>query len=92
MNTGSALPEALTALRHPVHLVTVPRGLQDEPPGLYAPEHLQRELAKHPEIVHERVEGFNHYTIVMSPGGADVVAGVVRAELRLAQEAATPAS
>ena len=81
MNTGTALPDALAGLRHPVRMLTVPRGLQDEPPGLYAPEHLERVLAAAPSVVHERVEGFNHYTIVMSPAGADVVAAVVREEL-----------
>ncbi len=81
MNAGTVLPDALTHLRHPVRLVTAPRGLQDEPPGLYAPEYLARVLSAHPGIVHERVDGFNHYTIVMSPGGAGVVAEVVRAEL-----------
>ncbi|WP_343234339.1 alpha/beta hydrolase [Microbacterium salsuginis] len=81
MNTGGALPAALAGLQHPVRMVTAPRGLQDEPPGLYAPEHLARVLAAHPEIAHERLEGLNHYTIVMSPAGADIVAAVVREEL-----------
>jgi pimeloyl-ACP methyl ester carboxylesterase len=84
MNTGTVLPDALAGLEHPARLVTTPRGLQDEPPGLYAPEHLERVLAGHPEIVHERVDGFNHYTIVLTPTGADVVAGVVREELAAA--------
>ncbi|MFB7891428.1 alpha/beta fold hydrolase [Microbacterium sp. NPDC056044] len=81
MNTGEALPAALAGLRHPSRLLTVPRGLQDEPPGLYAPEHLARLLAAYPAVDHERVEGFNHYTIVMSPSGAEVVAAAVREEL-----------
>lgn len=81
MNTGTALPEALAGLRHPARLLTVPRGLQDEPPGLYAPEHLERVLAASPGVAHERVDGFNHYTVVMSEGGADAVAAVVREEL-----------
>jgi pimeloyl-ACP methyl ester carboxylesterase len=81
MNTGTALPDALAGLQHPTRLLTVPRGLQDEPPGLYAPEHLDRLLAQYPVVDHERVDGFNHYTIVMSPGGAGVVAAAVREEL-----------
>lgn len=81
MNTGTALPEALAGLRHPARMLTVPRGLQDEPPGLYAPEHLERVLAAAPSVVHERIDGFNHYTIVMSQAGADAVAAVVREEL-----------
>lgn len=81
MNTGDALPSALAGLRHPSRMITVPRGLQNEPPGLYAPEHLERLLAQYPGVRHERVDGFNHYTIVMSPAGADVVAAAVREEL-----------
>ncbi|KJL43472.1 alpha/beta hydrolase [Microbacterium trichothecenolyticum] len=81
MNTGDALPAALAGLQHPTRLITVPRGLQDEPPGLYAPEHLARLLSEYPAVEHERVDGFNHYTIVMSPSGADVVAAALREEL-----------
>ncbi|MCP2636610.1 alpha/beta fold hydrolase [Microbacterium sp. HD4P20] len=81
MNTGEALPAALTGLRHPARMVTAPRGLQDEPPGLYAPEHLARMLDANPGILHERLDGFNHYTIVMSPAGADAVAAVVRDQI-----------
>ncbi len=81
MNTGTALPDALAGLRHPTRLLTVPRGLQDEPPGLYAPAHLARLLEEYPDVRHERIDRFNHYTIVMSPAGADVVAEAVRDEL-----------
>ncbi len=81
MITTTVLADALAGLRHPTRLITVPRGLQDEPPGLYAPQHLARMLEAHPRIRHERIDGFNHYTIVMSTAGADVVADVVREEL-----------
>ena len=81
MNTGDALPAALAGLQHPTRLITVPSGLQNEPPGLYAPHHLERLLSEYPTVEHERVDGFNHYTIVMSPSGADVVAAAVREEL-----------
>lgn len=81
MNTGTLLVDALAGLRHPTRVLTAPRGLQDEPPGLYAPEYLERVLAAQPALVHERVDDLNHYTIVMSPAGADVVAEVVRDEL-----------
>ncbi|MDY0909408.1 alpha/beta hydrolase [Microbacterium sp. CFBP9034] len=81
MNTGTAVADALAGLRHPARMITVPRGLQNEAPGLYAPAHLARVLAENPGVQHERVEGFNHYTIVMSGAGADAVAAVVREEL-----------
>lgn len=81
MNTGSALGDALAGLRHPVRMITAPRGLQNELPGLYAPEHLARVLAENPTVRHERLDRFNHYTIVMSPDGADAVTAVVRDEM-----------
>lgn len=81
MNTGTALPDALAALTHPTRFVTVPLGLQNESPGLYAPEHLERVLAALPDVRHERYDGPNHYTIVMSPEGAEIVGRIVREEL-----------
>ena len=84
MNAGTALPDALAGLQHPARLLTVPRGLQNEPPGLYAPAHLERLLVAYPGVQHERIDGFNHYTIVMSPAGADVVAAAAREELAAA--------
>ncbi|MDW4572940.1 alpha/beta hydrolase [Microbacterium sp. M3] len=84
MNTGTALPEALAGLRHPTRVLTAPRGLQDDPPGLYAPEYLAGVLEAFPEVTHERIDGVNHYTIVMSPDGAAVVATAVREELAAA--------
>ncbi|GAA2012610.1 hypothetical protein GCM10009739_26380 [Microbacterium ulmi] len=87
MNTGSALPDALAGLRHPARFLTVPRGLQNETPGLYAPAHLARILPDAPGVSHTAVDAFNHYTIVMSAAGADVVAAVVREELAAARAA-----
>jgi len=84
MNAGSALPDALAGLRHPTLFLTVPRGLQDETPGLYGPAHLARVLAAAPSVHHRFVDGFNHYTIVMSPEGAHAVAEFVRAEMAAA--------
>lgn len=74
LNTGSVVHESLAALRHPALLITVPRGLQDEPPGLYPPAHLTGLLERYAGIEHRRYEGFNHYTIVMSEQGASAVA------------------
>ena len=91
MNTGTTLPDALAGLRHPTLLITVPRGLMNEPPGLYSPEHLEPLLAAHPGGEHVRVEGRNHYTIVMSEEGADALAPLIRRELEAASESAAPA-
>ena len=40
MNSGATLPAALDALSHDTVLLTVPRGLRDELPGLSPPAHL----------------------------------------------------
>lgn len=79
LNLGTALLDALAALRHPTTLITVPRGLQNEEPGLYAPEYLAAALTAFPTVAHTRLEGFNHYDIVMSDAGARAVAPFVRA-------------
>ncbi|WP_098469797.1 alpha/beta fold hydrolase [Serinibacter salmoneus] len=80
LTTGQTLPAALAALADlgiPAHLITVPRGLQDEPPGLYPADGLTELLAAYPWLTHERIETRNHYTIVMSPAGARLVAGAI---------------
>lgn len=81
LTTGTALPAALAGLRHPTRFVSVPRGLQDETPGLYAPEHAARVVAAYPGVRHTALDDFNHYTIVMSPDGADAAAAIIREEL-----------
>ena len=81
MNTTTTVADALHALTAPTRLLTVPRGLQDEEPGLYSDQRVPELLSRHPEIVHERVDGFNHYTIVMSDAGARRVAEVIEQEL-----------
>ena len=81
LNTGSALVTALEGLRHPAVLLTAPRGLLDQVPGLYPADRLAAMLPQTPSVRAEEVPDVNHYTIVMSPEGADAVAECVRAEL-----------
>lgn len=81
MNTGTALPEALAALSAPTLFITVPRGLQNETPGLYAPAHLEKLLAAYPTVRHVHLDDLNHYTVVMSRRGAAALGELVRAEL-----------
>lgn len=78
---GAALHDALAALHHPTEFITVPRGLQAEPPGLFPPAHLAQILPQYPTVRHERWDGFNHYTVVMSRLGAERVAEHVTALL-----------
>lgn len=81
MNTGEVLPEALRALEKPTLFITVPRGLQNETPGLYPPAHLERLLGEYPQLRHEHLDGLNHYTVVMSARGAAALAELVRPEV-----------
>ena len=87
LQNGSAVPAAWQALdartgeRIPAHLITVGRGLRDEVPGLYPPSHLGALLAQYPWLPHERWDDLNHYTVIMSPDGAESVAARVRAML-----------
>ncbi|MFT4214025.1 MAG: alpha/beta hydrolase [Microbacterium sp.] len=81
LNTTAVVPEALRRVTAPRVLVSVSRGLQNEEPGLYAPEHLARQLALFPGFEAHRWDGFNHYTVVMTPAGASRVADLVREQL-----------
>ena len=81
LNTGIAITDAhewLGTADLPVTFVSVPRGLQNEEPGLYPPEHLAAVLSGLPHVRHHHVDGFNHYTIVMSEAGARVLATLVQ--------------
>lgn len=83
LNTGTTVRDALAALARPATLITVPRGLQNESPGLYPDTHLLGVLVDNPTVAHERWPEFNHYTVVLSRAGADRLAGVVTAQLAL---------
>lgn len=84
MNTRPTVTEALDALAVPTVLVTVPRGLQNETPGLYPPAHLAALLARYPAVDHVAWPEFNHYTVVLSRRGATRLAELVAAQLTLA--------
>ncbi len=81
LNTGTALAGALSRLRHPSLLLTAPRGLLDETPGLYEAGRLAALLEDHDRISAREIEGVNHYTITMGARGAAAVADAVRSEL-----------
>ena len=55
-NTGTAVVDALAALRHPTVLLTAERGLLDQVPPLYSPERLPGLLAAYPGLRHEAVD------------------------------------
>lgn len=75
---GSA--DYLTALRRIEAATTflrAPRGLMDEPEALYAPDAARRARALVPHLVDVEVDDVNHYTVLMSPAGADAVTAAI---------------
>ena len=64
----------LAGVKKPVTLLTAPRGLLNETPGLYSPSQIERWKAELPEVTIREVPDVNHYTIVMGAAGADAVA------------------
>lgn len=70
--------DALRGLRMPVTVLRAPRGLLDEPGGLYASGVLEAAASVVPPLQVVEVDDVNHYTIVMSAAGAQAVAAAVR--------------
>lgn len=68
------LEAAVAGIRPGTTMLTAPRGMVNEIPGLYPPERLERWAAQLPALRIVEVADTNHYTIVMSPAGAAVVA------------------
>ncbi|WP_298942146.1 alpha/beta hydrolase [uncultured Microbacterium sp.] len=81
LHTGTTIHEAVHALSRSTTLITVPRGLQNDPPGLYPLDHLAALLAQYPDIAHQRWDEFNHYTVVLGQAGAGALAGVIAGHL-----------
>ncbi|MES2171940.1 MAG: alpha/beta hydrolase [Actinomycetota bacterium] len=73
-------PEILSALEKVREFVmlTAPRGLLDETPGLYSPAAIARWKHELPLATITEVPDVNHYTIVMGDRGAHVVASRIR--------------
>lgn len=59
-------------------MLTAPRGLVNETPGLYPPASIARWKHELPLVTFTEVPDVNHYTIVMSDAGAAVVASRIR--------------
>jgi len=77
LNRGTDLPAALQALAVPALLLRAPRGLLDEPNGLYSPEHARSWEDKLDCLTVQDVPDVNHYTILMDSPGAGAVAAAV---------------
>lgn len=78
LHGGESVLAALAALRQPVTLMTAPRGLLNQAPGLYGPSEIERWKAELPAVTILEVPDVNHYTIVMGAAGAGAVARELR--------------
>ena len=68
LHRGPSLLKALDELAVETVVLRAPRGLLDEPGGLYAPGYLDAWAEKLPALAVREIPDVNHYTIVM--GGA----------------------
>ncbi|MDO5675944.1 MAG: alpha/beta hydrolase [Propionibacteriaceae bacterium] len=70
--------EALTNLAVPATFLRAPRGMIDDPGGLFSAEYAAEWAAKLPGLAVVNVPGVNHYTITLSDHGAAAVADAVQ--------------
>ncbi len=68
---------AWPAVRAAVSFLRAPRGLQDEPGGLYPQHGLDYWRTRYPDLVSRDVAGVNHYTITLGNTGADAVSAAI---------------
>ena len=78
MVRGAAFLEALEKPMPPRVFLHAPRGFADDPPGLYPQKTVDEYAARWPDLDVRPVADVNHYTIVLSRGGAAAVAEAVR--------------
>jgi lipase len=79
-STGQALPRALAWAEKtglPIVFLRAPRGLLDQPGGMYPPETVAEWEARLPRLAASEVAGVNHYTIIMAEPGISAVAAAV---------------
>ena len=62
----------------PITLLTAPRGLLNEVPGIYSPSEVERWRAELPAVTIREVPDVNHYTIVLGAKGASAIADQLR--------------
>ena len=65
----------------PARLLAVSRGLLDQPPGLYPDHELTRWRRRLPRLTIDQVPQLNHYTIMLHPSGAALVAVAVSTQI-----------
>ena len=73
---GAEVLEAVRVGASPTTLLWAPRGLLDEPQGLYDEGRIAAAMLP-PSVDVRRVDGTNHYTVLLAPDGVGAVAGAV---------------
>lgn len=81
LHRGASLLKALDELSVQTQVLRAPRGLLNEPSGLYPPGYLETWAERLPALRVREVPDVNHYTIIMGEAGAGAVAETVRAAL-----------
>jgi pimeloyl-ACP methyl ester carboxylesterase len=81
VSRGSQIADALGRLRHRADLVVAPRGIFDEPEGLYSAEALAYWTSRVPRLRTWPVPGTNHYTILTSAAGSRLVTELIQDHL-----------
>lgn len=76
--TGPDVPVAQVALDRRAVLLVAEQGMAEGAPPLYPDTTVAAAAEAHPALDVRHVPGVNHYTVVMSGTGAQVVAGAVR--------------
>ena len=84
LHRGASLLRALDELAVETLVLRAPRGLLNEPRGLYGSGYLDAWAEKLPALTVREVPDVNHYTIIMGVAGAAAVAGFVREALAAA--------
>ncbi|XTR52000.1 hypothetical protein ACOM2C_19195 [Pseudarthrobacter sp. So.54] len=84
LHRGASLLRALDELAVETLVLRAPRGLLNEPGGLYAPGYLDAWAEKLLALTVREVPDVNHYTIIMGAAGAAAVADTVREALAAA--------
>lgn len=77
--TQPEIRASLDELAHPATFLMAPRGLLGTAPGIYPPDLAVHLFETYPQVEVQPVPRVNHYTIVLSRSGAEVVAATVRA-------------
>ena len=79
--TGGPVDRAWPAVTAPATFLRAPRGLLDEPGGLYPESRVDGWLTAHPRVSRVDIPDVNHYTVTLGRAGASRTAAAVTSAL-----------